>query len=274
MTLSGAAGAVAPQSAVVAATLETGHFTTAQATTDGSFTATLFAPAGTSVLIKADPDDATVERFLNAPRGVDHLFFSNGEQGGSSIALTGLPGTILRVSDPPGTGIQIGSAGRTDWRDPGLPAWTFQGTLNTQTLAPGDPLRIRGTIRVDSPALQGLAIFRWERPSGLSGSPTPRGRVFSAGTPLRPPSSLLLGYRLNGNPELGCGLRGAPTSAFGQKGSHSGRSEVDLTLSLPPGLPAGYYRPFLKFYFSNIPAENPPSRSVINLYTLCGPGFV
>ena len=52
VTLTGAAGSVAPGSAVVAITLDTGHFTTAQATADGSFTATLFAPAGTSVLIK------------------------------------------------------------------------------------------------------------------------------------------------------------------------------------------------------------------------------
>ena len=55
VTLSGAAGSVTPGSAIFAITLETGHFTTAQATDSGSFTATLFAPAGTSVLIKADP---------------------------------------------------------------------------------------------------------------------------------------------------------------------------------------------------------------------------
>ena len=36
VTLSGAAGSVAPQSAVIVVTLETGHFTTAQATASGS----------------------------------------------------------------------------------------------------------------------------------------------------------------------------------------------------------------------------------------------
>ena len=40
------------------------------------------------------------------------------------------------------------------------------------------------------------------------------------------------------------------------------KAEVDLTLSLPPDLPAGYYRPFLNFWFPEMPVEDPPSRSV------------
>ena len=96
VTVTGAAGAVAPGSAVFLATLDTGHFTTAQATADGSFTATLFAPAGTSVLIKADPVGTSVAQFLA-------LFFdertSTPEQ-----KLSALPGTILRVTRPSGRG--------------------------------------------------------------------------------------------------------------------------------------------------------------------------
>ena len=75
VTVTGAAGSVAPQSVVVAFTLETGHFTTAQATADGSFTATLFAPAGTSVFIKADPDGATVRQMLTPPCRAEHFSF-------------------------------------------------------------------------------------------------------------------------------------------------------------------------------------------------------
>ena len=114
VTLSGAAGAVTPHSAVVAFTLETGHFTTAQAAADGSFTATLFAPAGTSVLIKADPVGTSVADFLPTPGdGGEQILLSNGEQGGSLSPLAGLPGTILRVADPPGGALSIGGAGRT-----------------------------------------------------------------------------------------------------------------------------------------------------------------
>ena len=162
VTLTGAAGAVAPHSVVVAFTLETGHFTTAQATPSGSFTATLFAPAGTSVLIKAAPDGATVRRMLSLPEGPSTFLFSNGERGGNPIVLAGLPGTILRVADPLGAGMRIGSAGRTDGQEHGLrlPAWTFQGSLNPRTFAPGDPLRASGTVRVESPALQGVDGLR------------------------------------------------------------------------------------------------------------------
>ena len=52
-------------------------------------------------------------------------------------------------------------------------------------------------------------------------------------------------------------------------------AEVDLTLTLPPDLPAGYYRPFLAFQLSRIClAEHPPSRSsTLRIIHLCGPGF-
>ena len=35
-----------------------------------------------------------------------------------------------------------------------------------------------------------------------------------------------------------------------------------MTLTLPSDLPAGYYRPFLTFYFPDMPREDPPDRSV------------
>ena len=156
VTLTGAAGSVAPGSAVFVATLDTGHFTTAQATASGSFTATLFAPAGTSVLIKADPTGANVAQFL-------YLFFETDQA--PEQRLPALPGTILRIPDPPGTGIPIGGAGRKDHRS--LPAWTFRGSINTHTLAPGDSLRVHGTFRVDSPALQGVDALRVDIGLGL-----------------------------------------------------------------------------------------------------------
>ena len=49
-------------------------------------------------------------------------------------------------------------------------------------------------------------------------------------------------------------------------------AEVDLTLALPADLPAGYYRPFLVFHFPEMPAENPPSRSVIEPIHFSGRG--
>ena len=261
VTLSGAAGSVAPQSAVVAITLETGHFTTAQATARGSFTATLLAPAGTSILIKVDPVGTTLAEFLPAAGGEsDRTLLSNGERGGDPQSLAALPGTILRVADPPGAGIPIGGAGRRDTFS--LPAWTFHGSLNTQVLTPGDPLRVQGTVRVDSSALQGFddlqvnISLRLERLSDADGSSLLRQNSF-ASTFLTP-----TGLPIERQPrwwDEGFPGRDRP---FVKTASTQAEAEVDLTLTLPPDLPDGYYRPVLGPYSPDMPRENPPDRSV------------
>jgi hypothetical protein len=262
VTLSGAAGSVAPHSAVVAITLDTGHFTTAQATSSGSFTATLFAPAGTSILIKVDPVGTTIGEFLPAAGGEsDRTLLSNGERGGDPGLLAALPGTILRVADPPGADIPIGGAGKTDWDR--LPAWTFHGSINTQTLTHGDALRVRGTVRVDSSAVQGVdnlqvhTSLRLERLSDADGSSLLRHNSF-ASTFLTPTGLPIEREARFWDVGLGQGrdlplVKTAATRA---------QAEVDLTLSLPSDLPDGYYRPVLGAYSPDMPRENPPDRSV------------
>ena len=253
VTLRGAAGSVAPNSAVVAITLETGHFTTAQATASGSFTATLFAPAGTSVLIKADPFGTNIARFV-APTDLLH----------PEVSLSALPGTILRVADPPGTAPSVGGAGWTS--SEGLPVWTFHGALNAHTLTPGDPLRVHGTVRVDSPALQGVstlqvdASLRLERLSDTDGSRLLRKNSF-ASTFLTP-----TGLPIEREPlwwDQDEGLDQHDSLPLVKTASTQAEAAVDLTLALPPDLPAGYYRPFLQCWFPNAPVENPPSRPAI-----------
>ena len=273
VTLRGAAGSVAPNSAVVTVALGIGTFTTAQAGADGSFTVTLFAPPGTSVLIKADPDGVAVWRFLTVSVTAHNILFSNGERDGDSTALASLPGTILRVPDPPGSGIRISSAGRTYWGEHGLPAWTFQGSLNTQTLAPGDPLRVRGTVRVDSPSLQGVGdlqvhvALRLERLSDTDGSSILRRSTF-ASTFVTPTGLPIERYPLRWDTGLDV-YRQVPVV---KATATQAEAEVNLTLPLPPDLPAGYYRPFLWFYFPEMPVEHPPSRSVIRLVHFAGRG--
>jgi len=249
VTLTGATGAVAPLSAVVAFTLETGHFTTAQAAADGSFTATLFAPAGTSVLIKADPFGSSVAEFFpTAGDGGDKILLSNGGQGGHLYPLAGLPGTILRVVDPPGMGIPIGGAGRRSLES--LPAWTFHGSINTQTLAPGALLHIRGRVRVDSPALQGGSALRLgtrlglERLSHTDGSSILRSSSF-ASTFLTP-----TGLPIERQPRWWDeGVSQYQEGSLVKTAATQAEAEIDLTLTLPPDVPAGYIAPPLIFGF-------------------------
>ncbi len=266
VTVTGAAGSVAPHSTVVATTLETGTFTTAQATASGSFTARVFAPASTSVLIKADPFGPSVAQFLPAPGDeTDHpIRLSNGEQGGSHTALAGLSGTILRVADPSGAGIPSGGAGRIYWDR--LPAWTFQGSINTQTLAPGDPLQVRGRVQIDSPALQGVSALQvvtrleLERLSDTDGSSILRRNTF-ASTFVTP-----TGLPIEREPRSwNAGLSQFQDAPLVKTSSTQAEAEVNLTLALPPDLPAGYYRPFLDFDLPEIPQEEPPSHSILTL---------
>ena len=245
VTLTGASGSVPPQSAVVAITLDTGHFTTAQATANGSFTATLFAPAGTSVLIQADPFGTSVAQLLVFDTDVDR-----------DAAIAALPGTILRVADPTTARIPIGGAGRTNWRRRELPAWTFSGSANTQTLTAGDPLRVQGTVRVDSPALQGVDALRVNTALGLEHTDgSSLLHETSASTFLTPTG---LPIERKGQP-WATGLGQSQNIPLVKTTSTQAEAEVALTLPLPTDLPAGYYRPFLAFDFPDMPTENPLS---------------
>ena len=250
VTLRGAAGAVPPQNAVVAITLETGHFTTAQASTDGSFTAKLFAPAGTSVLVKTDPIGTNVAQLGDS----DPVFRDD--------AIAALPGTIVRVADPPGAGIAIGGAGKVILNR--LPAWTFHGSTNTQTLAPGDPLRVRGTVRVDSPVLQGTdtlqvnAALRLERADGQSLLHDSSG----AATTFLTPTGLPLERQGQSWATLSGQSRNIPLV---KTAATQAAAQVDLTLTLPLDLPAGYYRPFLRVWFPEMPTEDPPSQPFMDV---------
>ncbi len=259
VTLSGAAGSVAPHSAVVAITLDTRNFTTVQATASGSFTATLFAPAGTSVLIKADPFGTSVAHFVDSiPDELDELDVNELQ----TTFLPALPGTILRVADPSGTGIPIGGAGQTSLQL-SFPVWTFHGFIATNTLAPGDPLRVRGTVRVDSPVLQGVGTlqvnttFGLERADGPSLLHNSSSSMSTFLTPTELPIERTGQWRATGVSQY----RELP---LGKTASTQAEAEVDLTLTLPSDVPAGYYRPFLNFDFPDMPRENPPSRPFVD----------
>ena len=253
VTLSGADGSVPPHSTVGAITLNTGHFTTAQATASGSFTATLFAPPGTSILIKADPVGSIVARFLDEV-SADSEF--------PVTALAALPNTILRVADLPGADISISGAGRVDGEN--FPAWTFHGSLNTQTLTSGDPLQVQGTVQVNSPALQGVGTLQGGTELRLRPLSDPEGASLLQA---QSPTSILLT-----STEMPIEREPMPWVTdlahyrelpLVKTASTQAEAEVDLTLTLPPDLPAGYYSPDLYFYFPNVLIEPLADRQIL-----------
>ena len=252
VTLVGAAGCVAPESTVFVSTLNTGHFTTVQATNNGSFTATLFAPAGTSILIRADPFGIIMEQFLDE--------FSRSEEPSPNM-LSALSGTILRTADSPGSGIPISGAGKIDWDR--FPAWTFHGSIPTHTLTPGNPLRIRGTLRIDSSALQGAGALQVNTALRLRPLSDPEGASLLQAKSL---TSILLtptGLPIEREPMWWVTDLGHHVGhALIKTASSQAEAEIDLTLPLPSDLPAGYYNPTLEFNSPDMPSETPLSHQV------------
>jgi len=204
---------------------------------DGSFAISIFAPGGTSILIKVDElGQYTAQPALNfAP----------------------LPAAIMRVPDPVyALGVGFGGAGKVDSADPPqFPIWTFQGTISSDTVTVGDPLRLQGTLRMVSPALQaslGTLSMRvgvsLEKLAGMDGNPafaqsalsstllTPTGLPIERGAaPVGPIQELVVSL--------------TKTLADRAEGV------VDLTLALPSDLTGGYYRPYVRLSFTGVTPE-------------------
>jgi len=77
VTVTGAPGAVSAGNLIALVTLDTGHFVTTRSAADGSFSQAIFAPAGTSILVK----DFKGANFVNV------------------FSIERWPGAILRVPD-------------------------------------------------------------------------------------------------------------------------------------------------------------------------------
>ena len=260
--VTGAAGSVPAASTIVLITLDTGHFAKVVAAADGSFAGSIFAAASGSILIRADPSGRYIQQFLMEPESFQdpHL-------------LGGLPGTIMRVPEPASasSGIAFSASGPTAFSIPNKgPVYTFQGTINSATLQPGGNLRVQGTLRVLSPALQSagpiqvtvrIALERLTGPDGTgtqaqdtlsSAIMTPTGLPIERMGPLMPPQ-----------PPLPFGQNTDYTLA--KVASNRAEATVDMTLQVPATALAGYYRPYVALLFNGVPQEDPPSATFISV---------
>ena len=175
--------------------------------------------------------------------------------------LSALSGTILRVADSPGADIPISGAGKIDWDR--FPAWTFHGSIPTDTLTPGNPLRIRGTLRIDSPALQGAGALQVNTALRLRPLSDPEGASLLQAKSL---TSILLtptGLPIEREPMWWVtDLGHHQDHALIKTAASRAEAEIDLTLPLPSDLPAGYYNPTLEFNSPDMPSETPLSHQV------------
>ncbi|GEM_PF-576469 len=158
-TVEGVAGAVLPYASVWVENLNARNVVLADADAQGTFQAELFAPPGSSVLVKVDPTGEETRRLYNSIR-------SGCADSGSEI--NPLWGTIIPVEHSPeetAFGAPFSAVGSirecVQWA-----GWWIDGTLEVYSFglgadpaaSPGDTGRIHGTLRIVSSAMDTASI--------------------------------------------------------------------------------------------------------------------
>jgi len=226
----GAAGAVPGEAVVFLVNPQTLDWTTTTAASDGSFTAQLFAPEGSTVQINYAFPGALP-------------FFEN-------IGLQGSPAVLLTVHNLPVSG-------------PRLPFtlceslvsgyWIAHGELLRRDYLPGNTLTTTLHLRLESSqmAYLDLALLRIDIKLGLC-------RLFDeAGRQLPPLRNLVSAYLTPSGLPVEAEMEAADPWLFERSWSGSGAIRQDrvltatlpLTLEIPSDLPAGIYRARLKVEF-------------------------
>ncbi|MFN2582105.1 MAG: hypothetical protein ABR498_05125, partial [Candidatus Dormibacteria bacterium] len=243
----GAAGTVPPSSLVAAMNLVTGHYAVVAADATGAFQATLFAPGGTSILIKADPDKTQ----LRAP------FEGSAVLGGE---LFGLGGTVYQVPDPVASPVSATLNNLSFFLT--VPPWVATVRINKAAYAPGESIIVDGTYTFLGTASPGatpeieirLLLVGVSRADGsgtldhnvyCSTISTPTGLPIERGTSW--PNSV-------GISEPGFVL---PLAAA------SGRLQTTFHISSTPlAVPDGYYRPQVLFITNGLATSQPQGPGV------------
>lgn len=153
--INGDVGSVPGDSTVIVINLSTMNAITTTATSSGVFSTTLFAPPGSSLLVKYDIDG-----------GLASQFWADASQGGAdttSSVINALPGTIIPVGEAP---LDSGSYHVAGFFGPWA-GWWISGTIAGPAgngdfdVSVGDVLTLDGSVRITSPALdcQGVPPF-------------------------------------------------------------------------------------------------------------------
>ena len=251
-TVAGGPGAVAPDAAVAIVNLNGNNYITATADAHGAFTAELYAPPGSSLLIKYDVQGDRVRWFwkLGQTQVADETVYN----------LNPLPGAILTVGEP-----VLPEGNSQHWNSvsaflsegsKGWAGWWMSGTLQVPSggSGPGLPLQrgqsavLTAKVRVMSPGLNCTGTptydvtahnFGWRYLFSGEGRSQPWNTWFNAY--LFTPTGLPIEHEAYGE------HRGtnAPVSLTGLTCITANAFEGDLvvTLQVPADLPDGLYRP-------------------------------
>ena len=263
-TITGLARAVPPNAAVFLGNVSAHVFAVTNADSTGAFSARLFAPPGSYVLVKYGTGEQAewIQWMLDEAR--------DGTPGGDQI--NELPGVMLQVSGETRDGHQFNSAGAfvyggetSRWA-----GWWFSGSvlgatqqgaygLNVQR---GQQVTVTGTLRVTSPvmACNGsppdvdlVANIDLRYLFGADGHAEPWGVWFTSY--LFTPTGLPIEHEAGGE---GVGVMSEPFWPQTCAGDHSFDAPLSLTFTIPSDLPDGIHMPtmMLMLHAEFIGSEN------------------
>ncbi len=268
--IKGDAGAVPPLSSVVLIQLDSGLYVTVIADHEGAFSASLFCPPGSSLLVKYTYDVGHIRLLERASQpGVDE----------DMNAIGSLPGTILhvpmegvstRATTPFGASARTTSGpGRSDAR------WWIDGVLHTGSgleVLPGDEVRVSGTLFIASEALSRLPstpafnafcqlyLVKLFDAHGMSTECVTHGltdHIFMASllTPTGLPIERESAYEFPAlvTSDLRSFSRAAPSVL---------ETEVEMRAQIPSDLPPGMYALKLACHTPGLPADPSPAARV------------
>jgi len=253
--VTGDAGAVDGFVHVLVINLDSLHQAHAVSAADGSFSTRIFAPPGSALLVKHGA--MPMERWQEVAVGV-------------SFQFSPFPGTIIELPHTHQAGdqrIPFAAVGAVDFRVDFMPetvnwvnaGWVITGEFGpSRSLSAGDSLRIEGTFRAYSPAIDSttdletlsvdadLDLLQLFAGDGRAVGPT--AFMSSRLTPT--------GFPIQGDGMAARHLEGASISIsdFTLVGEHSIEGTFVVDTQLPADLGEGMYRPFFSFRFSGFPA--------------------
>lgn len=153
-TVTGTAGAVPAHAGIFIANINAQIYALTNADAAGSFTADIYAPTGSYLLVKYDPYNETLQEFVEEAR--------HGLPGGD--AINELPGTMISVgtleASPP-SAKHFSQVGTFMQEPSGWAGWQLTGTLSVPTDAegygltvwPGQQVTVNARLRVTSPGM-------------------------------------------------------------------------------------------------------------------------
>ena len=249
-TVTGVAGAVPPDVAVAVVNLSASIVMTTTADAGGAFTATLYAPPGSWLLVKYDTKSDRLDTLWTDT--------TSWNKEGIHDYMNPLPGTTLYVGAPlPGDGRTqpFHSVGAFLGEPSGWAGSWLSGTLQVSpdggseelTVQPGQPVTLTARLLATSQAMSCtgsptytfVASVRLSYLFDASGGPKPWGAWFNSY--LFTPTGLPIEHEADSEYVVVVSDRAVP--ALSCVGEHAVEASLLVTFSVPAGLPNGRYLP-------------------------------